>query len=219
MALKKYSCVRLCEDCQKPVTADRCPKCLTCTNESRRKYVGWNDRWPLGAGYHTWTGAIGGGGKRNPMAKVDGRNQTVRRLIWEALVGSLRNNEYVRDTCGNHHCIFINHLAVGNGKTGEIRRSGDRYYDDEGYVWIVQERGAAITEHKLVMQQHLERELVSGKFYENVHHINGVKDDNRIENLELWAVYPIAGQRVRDMVEWAQEILNKYEKEVFEKGL
>ena len=41
-------------------------------------------------------------------------------------------------------------------------------------------------------------------------HINGIRDDNRTENLELWSTSQPCGQRVKDKIEWAKEILETY---------
>jgi hypothetical protein len=64
-----------------------------------------------------------------------------------------------------------------------------------------------IYQHRFVLEQHLGRSLFP---WENVHHINGVRDDNRLENLELWSTSQPSGQRVVDKIAWAREILDLY---------
>ena len=68
-------------------------------------------------------------------------------------------------------------------------------------------KGQYVFEHIIVIEQILGRYLLPA---ESVHHRNGVRDDNRPENLELWTRPQPTGIRVSDAGAWAQEILAQY---------
>jgi hypothetical protein len=72
---------------------------------------------------------------------------------------------------------------------------------------VFTKNGKKYREHRFVMEQYIGRDLLD---HETVHHKNGVRDDNRIENLELWSSAQPYGQRVEDKVKYAKEILALY---------
>lgn len=66
--------------------------------------------------------------------------------------------------------------------------------------------GKIVAQHRYVMEQHLGRNLLP---HENVHHLNGDRGDNRIDNLELWSRSQPPGQRVADKIAWCLEFLSE----------
>jgi hypothetical protein len=88
-----------------------------------------------------------------------------------------------------------------------IREKFQWYVTPAGYVRRSKPGGGSEYQHRVVMEESLGRELFPD---ENIHHKNGNRSDNRIENLELWPTKQPAGQRVEDKLEWADEMIARY---------
>lgn len=112
----------------------------------------------------------------------------------------LHYEEHERDRRGNKK--HIPHPLYTLGKTSY------------GYVIIKVGTGNGakdwVKQHRYVMEQHLGRKL---RTFENVHHKNGDRADNRLENLELCVSIQPKGQRVQDLIEHAEFILKTYKNE------
>jgi hypothetical protein len=142
---------------------------------------------------------------RLTVLKYAGTNNTYGSAQWT-----------VRCVCGKEKVVGGKELRSGRTRScgcmkGDWNREhkprykGECYLTTDGYVW----NGATkCYEHVRVMREHLGRLLMKG---ETVHHKNGVRNDNRFDNLELWASSHPSGQRVEDLVAWSKELLARYE--------
>jgi hypothetical protein len=126
----------------------------------------------------------------------------IDKIIIGTDIGRSYRNKYIGaacPTCGKTRWVFLNKGKPQHAKCrsctqiGNIRHwKGGRTQLGHGYIGISLNKSdfffpmvtnaRYVLEHRLVMAKHLGRLLQP---WEIVHHINGVKDDNRIENLQL----------------------------------
>lgn len=96
-----------------------------------------------------------------------------------------------------------NHVEWRGGKIG----AGDGYIKiyKPDHPFVVNKK--YVLEHRLVIEKKIGRYLTAN---ETVHHKNGVRSDNRLENLELRINSHPYGITIPDAIKWAKEILRIY---------
>ena len=119
--------------------------------------------------------------------------------------------EHYRKLARDHHRrkvgIDVNlPRLVAKAGSGHIHENGYKLITKKGHPNAKGKNGA-ILEHQFVMSEHLGRPLKKG---ETIHHINGIRHDNRIENLEIWIKSHPPGQRLEDKLKWCKEFLEEY---------
>jgi HNH endonuclease len=121
-------------------------------------------------------------------------------------------------TCGNRkqsksETCWSCWLEKGQADSANHYWKGGRTTHQAGYLMVrIRDHPRAKTngyvfEHIVVMEWMLGRAMLPD---ESVHHRNGVRDDNRPENLELWVRPQPSGIRKDDAIAWAREMLERY---------
>jgi hypothetical protein len=114
--------------------------------------------------------------------------------------------------CDRHYKRTLQYGDPGSAEIGKLDGEAPGYVNKNGYKILFRD-GKQVKEHRYIMAEYLKRPLLP---HETVHHINGVRHDNRIENLELWSTSQPYGQRVEDKVEWAIQLLQTYRPEALQ---
>lgn len=157
--------------------------------------------------------------RRDPSAKARGCG-----------VEECDGEHYAKGYCRKHHQRLLKYGdPLGLSEWAKGNRDGSAKWQDRrlkvgqvsnaqsGYLKVyVPDSGMAnsrgdVLQHRFVMGEHLGRDLLPE---ETVHHINGDRTDNRIQNLELWVSRHPKGQRVVDLVAFAREVLDRYADDV-----
>ena len=162
-------------------------------------YKNWNKKWSQDKAGQWWKviGIKKPARNKGQVSKCLRCGDEFLALLSRRIETHLRNEaRFCSKTCSS--------LATCSTKpTGKDHYAwkGGRLKTTKGYIDIYipghphARGGKYVLEHRLVMEKKLGRYL---ERYEIVHHKNGIKDDNRLRNLELWTKHHLGGIKDKD---------------------
>ncbi len=108
-------------------------------------------------------------------------------------------------SCGCYNKEVARERMSGENNIGW--KGGEGVVTKRGYREIKHGENRGKLEHRIVFETHYGIKLLK---HQSIHHINGIKTDNRIENLELWDSSQPYGQRVEDKLDYYFNMIMKY---------
>lgn len=157
--------------------------------------------------------------KLNLIGKKSGRLTVIKYVGSQGRYGALW---LCKCDCGRMKRVLAAKISSGVAKScgclehprGELNChwKGGKYQSKAGYIILSDHnhpnaKHGHIAEHIKMMSEILGRPLFPG---ETVHHKNGIKNDNKSENLELRLKNHGPGQRINDLVPYWIEMLGRY---------
>lgn len=131
----------------------------------------------------------------------------IKRSNFPEICSECKEKSFSKGLCKKCYMFKWHASKVKAKNIVERKPKGSGCLRKDGYRVLVK-NGKRTLEHTWIMSMHLGRSLIKG---ESIHHKNGIRDDNRIENLELWSTSHPSGQRVQDKIEWCNEFLKFYQ--------